>query len=143
MKLPYKFLLVFSMLMLTACTEEQRDTISGLSGQLDSIYELKTVIDGKLEEGESGLNINNGIALTITLINTEFNGKSAEEREAKANQLLTVVTEFIAQDKNLSTVKLVTIAYVKHEMKYLIVNFNETIDYYQFDLEQSNQSPSE
>jgi hypothetical protein len=140
MKWLYLPLFFITILMLSSCSEEQRDAISNFGDQLSSILELKGAIDGTLEEGEAGVHISNGVALTISLINTEFNGENAEQRKQKADQLLAVVSDFIARHDNLSKVKYVTIAYVKHETKFLIVNFNETIDYYSYDLEQRDQT---
>jgi hypothetical protein len=143
MNFSIKVLVLVSTLLLIACSDEQQEAISNFGGQLSDILELKREIDSTLQEGESGVNINNGIALTISLVNTELNGKSAEEREQKANELLTMITEFIAKYQSLSTVKYVTIVYVKHETKYLIVNFNEPIDHYSYDLEENDQETPE
>ncbi len=134
MRYVLKVTVIFLSIFLVSCSEEQKASFSKFSGQLGDIYKLQSVIKEKLEKGEVGVYIQNGISLTVSLVNTEFNDKSREEREKKAEALTKEVESFINDHEDLSSVKHLFITYVINK-NYLIVNSTNTVDYYRFSLE--------
>lgn len=129
-------LLIPVLLVLTACSD-QREAFSTLTSQMGNIWELKQHIDKTLTQGTSGINIQNSSSLTVSLVNTELNKKNTAERSLKADEILSEINQFIQTHQTLTEVQYVTIVFVHYEKKYFIVDYSETIDYYQFQREQT------
>lgn len=124
---------------LLACTEQQKESLSYFTNQMKSLFALKEMVDSSLQQGESSINLHNGVNLTIGLINTEFNSQDQLFRQQKAKQILADTLDFIETHNELSKLKWLAITFEKHETLYLVVDYSEMIDSYQFEIEQTKQ----
>ncbi|MGD9385469.1 MAG: hypothetical protein PVF28_02880 [Thioalkalispiraceae bacterium] len=142
MRIIHTSIIILFLFFLQSCSDEQQQAFSKLKGQLGTLYDLQSLIEEQIEEGEVGVRIQNGEALTVSLVNTRFNEMEQIQREEKANALTIDIKNFIKQHEDLSDLTFLFITFVEHD-NYLIANFTKTLDYYRFELNDSEQANSD
>jgi hypothetical protein len=116
------FILVSS-LLLTAC----------FSGFVSSVGELVTLRAAIIKEfGDEGVsvNLNNGETLVVTFVNSPLNHKGSQAREQRAQESALLVKKHYSA---INKIQEIWITFVKHETRYLVINYTGGLEAFAFD----------
>lgn len=104
--------------------------VGQLWGQMGELFAIKKAIDETLIEGETSIHIQNGKVVTLGLVNTEYNVLEAPEREKAAENVVNILLAQIEAKEEFKNVDTVIVNFIRHEKKFLVVDFTMTVDYY-------------
>jgi len=93
-------------------------------------YTVLRLVQGEYQTGEANVHIRDRASITITLVNSEFNAKSRQDREEKSKQLKGKVVSLMQKMRWPAGETLLTIGYSSHKKKFFIVDISHTIDSY-------------
>lgn len=138
----FTFTVFLSFLILTGCSENFSSSVGKFANQVGGLYAIKKLVDQQLTEGESGVHIQNGRTITISLVNTTYNEGTSENRQSLAIKTAQLVSDHINDKPEYKSVHNIAIAFVRHEKKFLIVDFTQTFDIFSFEVSELKQGPS-
>ncbi|MBM2830388.1 MAG: hypothetical protein HW411_1178 [Gammaproteobacteria bacterium] len=122
---------VVVLLSVFGCSEKVESALHELQQQIATLQGIKNAVDNEFS-GESGVHINNGMIITVSLVNTSLNDMPFEKRLAAARQVVQIVNRLIHGKMEFQKVSMLVVAFVRHERHFFIVNFTNTVDFFQF-----------
>jgi len=123
-----------SFLLLTGCSDNFSSSVGKFANQVGGLFAIKKLVDQQLTEGESGIHIQNGRTFTISLVNTAYNEDTFENRQSLAKKTAQLVSDHINDKPEYKSVQNIVVAFVRHEQKFLIVNYTQTFDVFHFEV---------
>ncbi len=136
------FSVFLSFLILTGCSENFSSSVGKFANQVGGLYAIKKLVDQQLTEGESGIHIQNGRTITISLVNTTYNEDTFENRKSLAIKTAQLVSDHINDKPEYKSVQNIIITFVRHEKKFLIVDYTQTYDVFPFEVSELKQGTS-
>jgi len=129
-------------LMLTGCSENFSSSVGKFTNQVGGLFAIKKLVDQQLTEGESGIHIQNGRTITISLVNTAYNEDTFENRKSLAINTAQLVSDHINYKPEYKSVHDIVVTFVRHEKKFLIVDYTQTFDIFSFEVSELKQDSS-
>ncbi len=120
----YLVLLLITIPILSACTEEMR-------AQFGNMFEIRDKLVKEYKHEQININLNNGTYLSVTFINSAFNDMKEEERKAGAREIARTTVSSLEKDARISRI---AVAFTNHQKKYLIVDYTSSFGSYVFDV---------
>lgn len=136
------FTVFLSLLILTGCSENFSSSVGKFANQMGGLFAIKKLVDQQLTEGESGIHIQNGRTITISLVNTAYNEDTFENRKSLAIKTAQLVSDHINDKPEYKSVQNIIITFVHHEKKFLIVDYTRTFDVFPFEVSELKQKTS-
>ena len=136
------FTVFFSFLLLTGCSDNLSSSVGKFANQVGSLFAIKNLVDEQLTEGESGVHIQNGRTITISLVNTAYNKDTFENRKSLAIKTAQLVSDHINDKPEYKSLHNIVIAFVHHEKKFLFVDYTQTFDVFPFEVSELKMGAS-
>ena len=136
------FSALVAMLLIFGCSDNFSSSVGKFANQVGGLFAIKKLVDQQLTEGESGIHIQNGRTITISMVNTPYNEDTFENRQSLASKTAQLVSNHINDKPEYKSVHNIAIAFVRHEKKFLIVDFTQTFDIFSFEVSELKQDPS-
>lgn len=102
---------------------------SPLVGAFGNMFTIRKEVQKLVTTGDVAVNISNGVYLSVSIINSALNEKSSEARKAVSDKIAKIAYDKYEARKNLREIYVI---FASHERKYLIVNYNSTIDSFNY-----------
>ena len=134
------FTVFLSLSILTGCSENLSSSVGKFANQVGGLFAVKKLVDQQLTEGESGIHIQNGRTITISLVNTAYNEDTSENRKSLAINTAQLVSDHINDKPEYKSVQNIVVAFVQHEKKFLIVNYTQTFNVFHFEVSKFKQN---
>ena len=87
------FSALVAMLLIFGCSDNFSSSVGKFTNQVGGLFAIKKLVDQQLTEGESGIHIQNGRTITISLVNTAYNEDTFENRKSLAIKTAQLVSE--------------------------------------------------
>jgi len=131
-----------AMLLIFGCSDNFSSSVGKFANQVGGLFAIKKLVDQQLTEGESGIHIQNGITITISMVNTAYNEDTFENRQSLALRTAQLVSEHIIDKPEYKTVHNIVITFTHHEKKFLIVDYTQTFDVFPFEVSELRRDAS-
>ena len=136
------FSALVAMLLIFGCSDNFSSSVGKFANQVGGLFAIKKLVDQQLTEGESGIHIQNGRTITISMVNTPYNEDTFENRQSLALKTAQLVSDHINDKPEYKSVHNIAITFVRHEKKFLIVDFTQTFDIFSFEVSELKQDSS-
>ncbi len=131
-----------AMALMLGCSDDFSSSVGKFADQVGGLFAIKKLVDQQITEGESGIHIQNGRTITVSLVNTNYNEDSFENRKSVAIKIAHIISDHILDKPEYQSVENIVIAFVQHEKKFLIVDFSRTFDVFPFGISELRQATS-
>lgn len=102
---------------------------SPIVGTFSDLFKIRAKVQKIITTGDIAVNINNGAYLSISIINSALNNKTSGDRKTTAEKVAAIAYKNYADREHL---KEVFVVFASHERKYLIVDYNSTIETFSY-----------
>jgi len=133
-KLTQILMLLLAMIALVCCTENQRNKVAEMGGQLSVLEEMYELLKHDQAEGDVGVHLHNGNVMTVSFLNSEFNHANETRIKAKAEEVVKLVKQFKNSNEELAGVGRLVVQFIKQERKFLIVTYTSTVAIFNFEI---------
>lgn len=101
-----------------------------MASSLGELSELRAGIMKQYSEPEVNVNLHNGIALTITFVNSPLNAMSVDERRKRAETTAAFVRQHYAQAGKIEEI---WVSFIRVKSSYIIITYTEGLEHFGFD----------
>ena len=119
----YRFLAVgFLFVILSGCSQQLR-------GQFSEMFRIRKELVRKYNQRDVSIHISNNTDMTVSFINSSFNKLPDEQKQDKAREIALFCVSLLKED---SPVENLTVSFTINKKKFLIVDYTNTLDTYNF-----------
>jgi hypothetical protein len=111
-------ILLFTFLLVAACSEEARK-------EFGKLFELRNSIVKEMQVEDVRIMINNGDTIGVSYINTKYNDESETVQEDIRQKTLQLISSYFPPE---SDIKRAQVSFVIHKRKFLIVNYTNSLN---------------
>lgn len=96
---------------------------------MQALVAVQRAIVEEVGTDDVGVNLQNGVAMSVNIANSALNDASGEARQAAADRIARIVIDTYADSDELDVLR---VTLVSVEQKYLVVTYTQSVDFYNY-----------